>query len=96
MDDNQEDNDGEERNSQSSIKQPRLKEGIQNQVKGKRRSAEFTATIWMRTWKYEMMLKLAEMKVKAKVVIKNGITDEDRAHQLKMQELKLKHDVEKE
>ena len=41
MDDNQEDNDGEERNSQSSIKQPRLKEGIQNQVKGKRRSAEF-------------------------------------------------------
>ena len=43
-----------------------------------------------------MMLKLAEMKVKAKVVIKNGITDEDRAHQLKMQELKLKHDVEKE
>ena len=41
-------------------------------------------------------LKLQELKVKSRVAISGATTDEDRAHQLKMQEIKLKYELEKE
>ena len=41
-------------------------------------------------------LKLEELKIKSRVAIKQGTTDEDRAHQLKMQEIKLRYELEKE
>lgn len=41
-------------------------------------------------------LRIEELKVKARVAIRGGMTDEDREHQLKMQQLKLHHELEKQ
>ena len=82
-------------------KQVKLKERIQHQVKNKKRGTEFTPDSFSNYMDENLQirkqkLKLAEMKVKARVAIKGGITDEDRAHKLKMQEVKLMYELEKE